>query len=252
MIKNFEVIVINHLSFSYDRSGLPVINDFSCQIPLGSRVVILGLNGSGKSTLLNLVLGFLDPMNGEIFLNTKDKATKLSDLDGAVGYLPQIENIPFDYRVSEYILLGRIPFIDLFSNPGESDTNFVMDILELLKMSEFYGKRLREISGGELQRVRLARVLAQNPKIILMDEPATHLDIKNKRSLYKTINELSEKGTTLIFSSHDPFDIEEISDYCILMNKSLPTRLFETRKLKGNQSLSRYFEVELNIGKNKK
>ena len=251
MTKKSGYIDINHLTFSYQKEGLPVLNDFSCQIPLGSRVVILGLNGSGKSTLLNLVLGYLEPMNGEISLITPSRSSNLSDLDGAVGYLPQIENIPFDYRVNEYILLGRIPFIQLFSNPVESDKKGVMSILESLNMSDFYGKRLRELSGGELQRVRLARVLAQNPELILMDEPATHLDIKNKRSLYETINGLSTNGTTLIFSSHDPLDIEENSDYCILMNKSLPTKLIETKKLKNTNLLSLYFEVEIHIGKNK-
>ena len=251
MTKKSGYIDINHLTFSYQKEGLPVLNDFSCQIPVGSRVVILGLNGSGKSTLLNLVLGYLEPMNGEISLITPSRSSNLSDLDGAVGYLPQIENIPFDYRVNEYILLGRIPFIQLFSNPVESDKKGVMSILESLNMSDFYGKRLRELSGGELQRVRLARVLAQNPELILMDEPATHLDIKNKRSLYETINGLSTNGTTLIFSSHDPLDIEENSDYCILMNKSLPTKLIETKKLKNTNLLSLYFEVEIHIGKNK-
>ena len=249
MTINTDYIDINHLNFSYRKEGLPVLSDFSCQIPVGSRVVILGLNGSGKSTLLNLILGYLVPTSGEVFFVSANGSSRLSEINGAVGYLPQIENIPFDYRVNEYILLGRIPFIQFFSNPGESDKKCVMSILESLKMSDFFEKHLRELSGGELQRVRLARVLAQKPEIILMDEPATHLDIKNKRSLYETINDLSTKGTTLIFSSHDPLDIEAISDYCILMNKSLPAKLFETKKIKSTSLLSQYFEIDLHTGK---
>ncbi|MBM3136795.1 MAG: ABC transporter ATP-binding protein [Chloroflexi bacterium] len=240
-------LTIKNLSFSYQPKSKFVLRDFSCEIPLGSRIAILGLNGSGKSTFLNLLLGMLTPDSGSIKLQNSSTIQDLSSVNGAVGYLPQLENIPFDYLVHEYVMLGRLSHIPLFSVPNENDQDIVRKVLDSLKMADFYQKRLREISGGELQRVRLARILAQEPEIILMDEPATHLDIKNKRSLYKLINELSNEGKTLIYSSHDPLEISNTSDYCVLMSQTKETRLVATPDLKDLELLSEYFETELNM-----
>lgn len=242
-----DYLSIKNLTFFYKPTIKPVIKEFSCDIPLGSRVAILGLNGSGKSTLLNLLLGSLAPASGRIELISSSSNRSLSTLYGAIGYLPQMENLPFDYLVNEYVLLGRLTHIPLFSVPNERDKKLVSDVLDSLKMADFYGKRLREISGGELQRVRLARILAQEPEIILMDEPATHLDIKNKRSLYFLINELCAQDKTVIYSSHDPQDIADVSDYCILMSQSKETRLAATPELLNSDLLSEYFETALKL-----
>jgi ABC-type cobalamin/Fe3+-siderophores transport system ATPase subunit len=247
MITNQGYLSIKNLSFSYKSTQKSVINDFSCEILLGSRVAILGLNGSGKSTLINLILGTITPDSGSIEFFNSSATQYFSTLNVALGYLPQMENIPFDYLVYEYVLLGRLPHIPLFSVPNELDKKIVSDVLDYLKMADFYGKRLREISGGELQRVRLARILAQEPEIILMDEPATHLDIKNKRSLYVLINELCAQGKTIIYSSHDPLDIAEASDYCIIMSQSKTTRLVATSELLISDLLSEYFETDLKL-----
>jgi ABC-type cobalamin/Fe3+-siderophores transport system ATPase subunit len=247
MITNQGYLSIKNLSFSYKSTQKSVINDFSCEILLGSRVAILGLNGSGKSTLINLILGTITPDSGSIEFFNSSATQYISTLNVALGYLPQMENIPFDYLVYEYVLLGRLPHIPLFSVPNELDKKIVSDVLDYLKMADFYGKRLREISGGELQRVRLARILAQEPEIILMDEPATHLDIKNKRSLYVLINELCAQGKTIIYSSHDPLDIAEASDYCIIMSQSKTTRLVATSELLISDLLSEYFETDLKL-----
>ncbi len=242
-----KYLSIDNISFSYKSTPSPLIYRFSCEIPRSSRVVILGLNGSGKTTLINLLLGVLQPDNGKINLINSAGIQNLSNLNGAVGFLSQMEIIPFDYLVNEYILLGRLPYIPMFSLPSGEDQQVVREVLETLKMPDFYNKRLREISGGELQRVRLARILAQKPEIILMDEPATHLDIKNKRSLYQLINELAEQGKTIIYSSHDPLEIAENSDFCILMSKIFPTRMISTFKLLKTALLSEYFETELKV-----
>jgi ABC-type cobalamin/Fe3+-siderophores transport system ATPase subunit len=240
-------LAIKNLSFSYNENAKYVIKDFSCEIPLGSRVAILGLNGSGKSTFLNLLLGMRAPDSGSIELRSSFTVQGLSSINGAVGYLPQMENMPFDYIVYEYVLLGRLTHIPLFSIPNENDRKIVLEVLNSLDMADFYNKRLREISGGELQRVRLARILVQEPEIILMDEPATHLDIKNKRSLYQLINELCSKGRTLIYSSHDPLDIAYTSDFCVLMSQSIKTRLVATSELLNSDLLTEYFETDLRL-----
>lgn len=245
MIINDACIAIENLVFKYGDGHEMVIEDFSCKIPLGKKVAVLGLNGSGKSTILNLLLGIFKPKKGSILLCNSSISHSLSNLNGEIGYLPQLENIPFDYSVKDYALLGRLPYIDLFSLPTEKDKQFVEDVLESLSMSDLINKKLREISGGELQRVRLARILIQDPEIILMDEPATHLDIKNKVSLYKLISHLSEQGKTIFFSSHDPIESMGYSDYCILLNKNRRTRLVKSDEPGLKALLSDYFETPI-------
>jgi len=247
MKTNQGFLSIKSLTFSYQPQAKFVLRNFSCEIPLGTRTAILGLNGSGKSTFLNLLLGMLPPDSGSIKLQDYSSRQDLSSINGAVGYLPQLENIPFDYLVHQYVMLGRLSHIPLFSVPDENDQNIIREVLDSLKMADFYDKRLREISGGELQRVRLARILAQEPEIILMDEPATHLDIKNKRSLYELINDLHNEGKTLIYSSHDPLEISDTSDYCVLMSQNKETRFVATYELKDSDLLSEYFETELRL-----
>lgn len=245
MKSEMNYLSIRDLKFGYEDELTPIINGFSCQVPLGSRVAILGLNGSGKTTFLNLLLGILRPISGDIHLKKNTKSNLLRNLNGAVGFLPQLETIPFDFSVEEYVLLGRMPYIQMFSVPSQTDKKIVKEVLDSLKMAVFLEKKLRKISGGELQRVRLARILAQNPEIILMDEPATHLDIKNKKFLYNLINKLSGEGKTILFSSHDPIDIPEISDYCVLMGKGRKPIFNDTRALILGNQLSEYFETPI-------
>ena len=240
-------LYISELSFGYKNDSSKVLEDFSCQIALGSRTAILGLNGSGKTTLLNLLLGSLRPDKGEIILSRNSSTIPLNRLNGAVGFLPQIENIPFDYSVKDYVLLGRAPYIPKFGIPSIKDQTIVSVVLENLHIGEMRNKKLREISGGELQRVRIARILAQKPEIILMDEPTTHLDIKSKKYLYEIIYQLSTEGKTIIYSTHDPFDIKENSDYCILMGKNKKTLTKRTGKLLNGRYFSEYFEMAISI-----
>lgn len=240
---------IRGLTFSFEKGEKPVIDDFSAEFPLGSRVAILGLNGSGKTTFMNLLLGLLKPESGTVLIRENSRVESLASLNGAVGYLPQMENIPFDYYVKEYILLGRLPYIPIFSFPTAIDEKLVTTVLEVLEITGLSNKRLSEISGGELQRVRLARILAQEPEIILMDEPTSHLDIKHRKSIYLLVNQFSQLGKTVIYSSHDPQEIVETSDYCVLMGKGRKTILEKTSSLAQSDLLSEYFETPLVLSK---
>jgi len=242
-----DFLSIKDLTFKYEQQIYPVIEGLSCQIPLASRVAILGLNGTGKTTLLNLILGVLKPDRGDIHLVKLSSRISPINLNGVIGYLPQRENIPFNYSVNEYVLLGRLPYIPMLALPVEEDNKVVASALAALNIQDLGEKMLSEISGGELQRVRLARILAQQPDIILMDEPATFLDIKNKKSLYKLINNLHCQGRTILFSSHDPLDVQEIADFCILMNKSKRTIMIDTPSLLKNNLLTEYFETPIRV-----
>lgn len=236
-----------NISFSYRGKKEKVINDFSFNIPLGSNTALLGLNGTGKTTLLLLLLGYLEPGKGKICLIKDGQELTIKQMNGSIGYLSQSENIPFDYTARDFILLGRAPHIMKFSTPSTGDIEICGQIIDSLDLSALADSKLGEISGGELQRVRIARTLAQEPEIILMDEPMTHLDIKNKKYLNGLINKLKESGKTIIYSTHDPLDVLNYSDNCIIMGRNLKYVAGKTEEIISSKVLSRFFEIPITV-----
>lgn len=244
---NDNKICFNNISFSYNGKKETVIKAFNFEIPMGSRTALLGLNGTGKTTLLLLLLGYISPIEGKIKLLIEGKEKALPEINGSVGYLSQSENIPFDYTVQEFIMLGRAPHILKFNVPSDGDLRISEQIMQSLELSGLANSKLGEISGGELQRVRIARTLAQEPEIILMDEPMTHLDIKNKKYLNGLITKLKETGKTIIYSTHDPLDVLNFSDMCIIMGKNNKYEAGETEKIISSEILSDYFEIPITV-----
>ena len=240
-------IGLTHISFSYTTKKAKVIKDFNFNIPLGSSTALLGLNGTGKSTLLLLILGYLTPLEGEIQIYKNTQIISVKELNGSVGYLSQSENIPFDYTVKEFVLLGRAPHILKFNIPSGKDMMISEKIIESLELLSLSNSKLCDISGGELQRVRIARTLAQEPEIILMDEPMTHLDIKNKKYLNSIIAKLKESGKTIVYSTHDPLDVLNYSDNCIIMGKNNSFLAGETEKIITSEVLSDFFEIPISV-----
>jgi iron complex transport system ATP-binding protein len=244
---NINLIRFSNVSFSYFGRKERVIKDFNFEIPMGSRTALLGLNGTGKTTLLMLMLGYATPAEGEITFSKDGQAHLITELNGAVGYLSQNENIPFDYTVQEFIMLGRAPHILKFNLPSEKDIRISQKIIESLDLTKLSSSKLGEISGGELQRVRIARTLAQEPEIILMDEPMTHLDIKNKKYLNTLITNLKEAGKTIIYSTHDPLDVLNFSDRCILMGRNNKYEAGVTENIICSKTLTDYFEIPITV-----
>ena len=244
---NTNFIRFDNVSFSYFGRKEWVIKNFSFEIPMSSRTALLGLNGTGKTTLLMLLLGYVAPLEGMITFSKDGQENPITEMNGAVGYLPQNENIPFDYTVREFIMLGRAPHILKFNVPSENDLKISQQIIESLDLKELASSQLGEISGGELQRVRIARTLAQEPEIILMDEPMTHLDIKNKKYLNSLINSLKEAGKTIIYSTHDPLDVLNFSDSCIIMGRNNKYDAGETEKIIRSKTLTDFFEIPITV-----
>jgi ABC-type cobalamin/Fe3+-siderophores transport system ATPase subunit len=236
-----------NISFSYNRKIPFLIENLSIDIPLKESTVLLGLNGAGKTTLLLLLLGYLKPTSGKVQISENSVLRDIGDLNGRVGYLSQTENIPFEFIVREFILLGRAPHILRFQTPSKKDYEICDQLIETLELAYIKERKLGEISGGELQRVRIARTLAQEPEVILMDEPMTHLDIKNKKYLNELISELKKTGKTIIYSSHDPLDALNYSDNCIIVGKNNQYLAGKTAEVITSETLSRFFELSIEV-----
>jgi len=194
---------ITKVYFSY-LDGL-VLHNINLSIRAGEIVGLLGPNGSGKTTLIKLVSGILKPNQGEIKLNgsSLSQLTRKS-IARSLAVVPQQFHIPFAFTVSEVVTLGRIPFLKAFAEESEADRRFVANALELVGISELEERRFDELSGGERQKVILAMALAQQPKLLLLDEPTAHLDISHQVEILELVKRLNlEQGLTVIAAMHD-------------------------------------------------
>jgi iron complex transport system ATP-binding protein len=206
------------LSFRYNGSGRPVLSDLSLEVPGGAVTAILGPNGSGKTTLLRLLLGVLRPQQGAIRVAGRpQEGYSRRELSQLVGLVPQDEHIPFDFSILEYVLLGRAPYLHPLATPGEVDTRLALDALRAAGLEGMEARPLPNLSGGERQLAVLARALAQQPRILLMDEPAAHLDLANQGRLLDLIVDLADQGTTVVLTTHDANLASAVADYVVLM-----------------------------------
>ena len=190
-------------SFRYgDR---PVFNAIDLDVDPGEVLTILGPNGCGKSTLLRCIGGALTLAQGTVRIGDAD----LARLDPSararkVGFLFQDHVPSFPFKVVDLASMGRTPHLGFFGTPSPRDRTLAEEALEKVGIRHLADRPYTELSGGERQLVLLARTLVQNPEVILLDEPTSHLDIKNQVRCLKTIGLLKDAGATLIMTTHDP------------------------------------------------
>jgi|LADL02.1.fsa_nt_gi iron complex transport system ATP-binding protein len=211
------MISLKNIQFHYDP-GKTILNDLSLSVEKGSITAILGPNGTGKTTLLHTILGLLAPQSGEIWVAGKSiRAYKRSELSQVIALVPQSEVVPFNFTVIEYVLLGRTPQLGFLDMPSAADVDLVRGTLKLLEVNHLEHRAVTELSGGEQQMVVLARALVQEPQVLLLDEPTSHLDLSNKGRLLKILQTLAQQGVTIVFSTHDPDAAAMIADHVILL-----------------------------------
>ena len=194
---------INRLDFSY-FDGL-VLEDINLAVKAGEMVGLLGPNGSGKSTLIKLASGILKPKRGEVRLDGNTvRALSRRFIASNVAVVPQRFHMPFAFNVSEVVMLGRTPFFKALADESDEDRQVVDNALELVGIDGLAERRFDELSGGERQKVILAMALAQQPRLLLLDEPTVHLDIAHQMEIVELVRELNMgRGLTVIAAMHD-------------------------------------------------
>lgn len=182
-----------------------IVEDISFGVETGDILCILGPNGVGKTTLFKTILGFLKLKGGEILLDDQDifKWSR-KDFAKAIGYVPQAHTPPFPYKVRDVVVMGRTAHLGIFSSPSKKDFDMAEEIIDSLGISYLKDDVYTEISGGERQLVLIARALAQDPKILIMDEPTSNLDFGNQVRVLKHIKKLAERNIGIIMTSHFP------------------------------------------------
>ncbi len=194
---------IRQVEYSYFNGT--VLHNITIHVKSGEMVGLLGPNGSGKTTLIKLASGVLKPNQGDISLD----GSSLSHLSRKfiarnIAVVPQQFHVPFAFTVNEIVMLGRIPFVKAFTEESETDRQAVNNALGLVAITELQRRRFEELSGGERQKVILAMALAQQPRLILLDEPIVHLDISHQLEILELLRNLNaEQSLTVIAAMHD-------------------------------------------------
>ena len=192
-----------HIDCGYGK--IRILHDISLQVSSGEAFCLLGPNGVGKTTLFKTILGFLPLLSGLITIDGEDIST-WSDRRKAqvIGYVPQVHTPPFPFTVIDVVTMGRTAHLGPMASPSKHDVEIAEDALKELGISNLSQKIYTEISGGERQMVLVARALAQQPKILIMDEPTANLDFGNQVRVLEQINRLTAQGMAIIMTTHFP------------------------------------------------
>lgn len=194
-------IEVQNICFSYNSHK--ILKDVTLDVREGQVVSIVGPNGAGKSTLLKCIVRLLKPQKGIVYLNGMDITTKNSkDIARAMGYIPQNSKDIFSFTVLETVLMGRKPHLKW--DVTEEDLKVVAEVMKFMDIEGLAERPLNQLSGGQKQKVFVARALAQQPEIFLFDEPTSNLDIRHQLEVFTTIKRLAEKeGRIVIVVVHD-------------------------------------------------
>jgi len=200
-VKNACPLSVNDITFSYPNLPEPVLADVSFEIPESSMVALVGPNGAGKSTLLKLIAGIEVPQQGEVVVFGQE-STKAKHL---VAYVPQRSEVnwKFPVTVREVVMMGRYVHLGWLHWPRRVDKEVVENALEDMQILDLIDRQIGELSGGQQQRVMLARALAQEARLLVLDEPLNNLDMPTQELIFHLMADLTKQGITILISTHD-------------------------------------------------
>ena len=238
---------VDRVSFYYD--ALKVLDEVSFEAEKGTFMGLVGPNGSGKTTLLRIIDGLLKPKGGAVYLDFKKIAEMdLKEIAREIAVVPQNASPDFNFTVFDIVMMGRHPHLGKFSIERESDEDRVKLWMKLTNTLHLADKSVREISGGERQRVLIARALAQEPRILLLDEPTANLDICYQLEIMNLLRELvKELGLTIICAIHDLNLAARYCDKIILLDHGRIRNIGRPREVLTEENIKEVFKVEVKI-----
>ncbi|MFA4913901.1 MAG: manganese/iron ABC transporter ATP-binding protein [Burkholderiaceae bacterium] len=222
------------------RNGHTGLNDATFHIPTGTITALVGVNGSGKSTLFKAIMGFVRLAHGSIsVLGMPVPAAIKRNL---IAYVPQSEDVDWNFPVlvEDVVMMGRYGHMNFLRHPKAADRHAVDQALERVGMVEFRHRQIGELSGGQKKRIFLARALAQDGRVILLDEPFTGVDVKTEDAIIKLLDGLRDEGRVMLVSTHNLGSVPEFCDRTVLINRTV-LAYGETHDIFTRENLERTF-----------
>jgi len=244
------MIEVNSISFRYHEDW--VLQDVSFQVEKGEFVGVIGPNGSGKTTLLKILYRLLSPQKGEILFELVPmRKMDRNDIAKRIAVVAQETQLLFPFSVLETVLMGRSPYLGHLMFESEKDLEIAKKAMEWTKVFPFSERPMDELSGGERKRVFIARALAQEPEVILLDEPTANLDIHHQIDFLDLILTLNrERGLTIIMASHDMNIASEFCDRLILLQDGRIYKMGTPDEVITQENIESVYGCEVRIDQN--
>jgi iron complex transport system ATP-binding protein len=213
-------IQTEQIAFSYIQNmGSAIFRDVTFSVQPGDVFCLLGPNGIGKSTLLKCLSGILRIRHGRVLLDGRDLSEfKLPEIARRIGYVPQGLTSAFPFRIKDVVIMGRAPHLSILASPSRKDMEIAYKAMQTAGILHLADRSCNAVSGGEWQLTLIARALVQEPQILLLDEPTSHLDMGNQMKILRVIKDLANGGMTIMMASHFPDHAFLVSNVVAILN----------------------------------
>jgi iron complex transport system ATP-binding protein len=239
---------LDHVSYTYPASHAHALNQVSMDITEHRATAILGPNGAGKSTLLDLLLGWKAPDTGTILLKGAPiHSYSRRDRGKIVSLVPQNEPLQFSFTLLDYVLFGRAPYLPQLAKPSSEDIDIALWAIERVQLDLSPQRSVTSLSGGQRQLLMLARAIAQQPEMIILDEPTSSLDPGNISIVIDIMHRLLESGMTLLYTTHDPNFAAETAHHTAMLKQGKLLRNLPTGQALTGAFISELYDTSIEV-----
>jgi iron complex transport system ATP-binding protein len=245
--QNIDPPVIQISSLSATYGDVIALKDINLDVHRGEIVGLIGPNGAGKTTLIKVLSGVMNPSAGEVLINQKGISTySPSQRARALAVVPQARHLGGAFSVEQAVLLGRTAYLGFLGKPAEEDLLKTAWAMEKTGVDDLADRKLAEISGGEQQRVLLARALAQDTPALLLDEPTNHLDLRYQVNLLKLVKKLvKQEGLSVLMAMHDLNQVSGIADRVMLLANGQMMALGSPKEVLTPENIRKAYQTEI-------
>ncbi len=243
------MLIMKDLYFRHAHGTTDILKGISYRLDEGLMTALLGPNGSGKTTLFKCISGLWHPQHGTIFFGDRD-LTKISPAEraGIIAVVPQEHEPPFPYTVEEVVLMGRVSHISMFAVPSKSDFAAADEAIDKVGIGHLRKRPYTKISGGERHLTLIARALAQDAPILILDEPTSHLDFHNQIMILSKVREVvRRKGLTVLMTLHDPNLAMQFSDQVVMIENGKIVAQGAPDEVLTRENLRQMYGLDVNV-----